>query len=395
MFRCSSCEYQSDRKFNLRKHTKCMHNRDATDEEVAKTQITSEITQKTSQNTQITSEITQITSQNTQKTSQNTQITSHFEKKNLVCEKCLKNFKTFHGYKKHSDHCKGVSNKLECHFCHHIFSSQQSKSGHMKVCKIKKLHEQVQEQVKQVQSMLPTEYHNTNHITNNNNSNHANNQQIIYHIHNNNYRISSEEYQNRYDQNLDHEDIHSINEFGCEDISYIEPEQMKQIALNCDFKTLIREKHFNPEHPENHNIRNNCNKSYKVLKDSKWLVEPKDTVCSVIYNNSKAQVYDYAFQNILHKMLDDDQTDQYLVQWQQYEKTCKKKLYNYIEIQIKEMMKQRRLRLMADFSNNPIQNIKNETLTSMSIPTSTSTLTPTSNYLLDQEHDSFGIHQVY
>ena len=98
-------------------------------------------------------------------------------------------------------------------------------------------------------------------------------------------------------------------------------------------------------------------------------------------------------------MLDDDQTDQYLVQWQQYEKTCKKKLYNYIEIQIKEMMKQRRLRLMADFSNNPIENIKNETLMSMSMPTttstSTSTPTSTSNYLLDQEHDSFGIHQIY
>ncbi len=371
MFRCSSCDYKTDRKYNLKIHINGVHKRDVTDQELAKTQITS-------QNTQITSQNTQITSQNTQKTSQNTQITSHFEEKKLVCEKCLKNFKTFHGFKKHSDHCKGVSNKLECHFCHHIFSSQQSKSGHMKVCKIKKLHEETQEQIKQIQSMLPAEYHNNNNnVTTTNNNNTNNNQQIIYQIHNNHYRISSEEYLNRYDQNLDHEDIDNINDFGREDISYIGPEQMKQIALNCDFKTLIREKHFNPEHPENHNIRNNCNKSYKVLKDSKWLVEPKDAVCSVIYNNSKAQVYDYAFQNLLHKMLDDDQSDQYLVQWQQYEKTCKKKLYNYIEIQIKELMKQRRLRLMADLENSAMKNIKNDTQ---------------SNYLLHQPHDSLGIH---
>jgi hypothetical protein len=372
MFRCSSCDYKSNRKYNLQKHIKNIHNRDATDEEIAKTQITSEITQ-------ITISDTQNTIPNTQITIPNTQITICFEKENLVCPKCQKNFKTSHGFKKHSDHCKGVSNILECHFCHHIFPSQQCKSQHIKRCKIKKLHEETQEQIKQIQSMLPAEYHNNNNVTttNNNTNNTNNNQQIIYHIHNNNYRISSEEYNNRYDQNLDHEDIDNINDFGCEDISYIEPEQMKQIALNCDFKTLIREKHFNPEHPENHNIRNNCNKSYKVLKNSEWLVEPKDAVCSLIYNNSKAQVYDYAFQNLLHKMLDDDQSDQYLVQWQQYEKTCKKKLYNYIEIQIKELMKQRRLRLMADLENSAMKNIKNDSA---------------SNYLLHQPHDSLGVY---
>lgn len=332
MFKCNSCGYLSNRKYNLQKHLKSIHKRDGSDEELTCIKISSELSKNSSK-------ISKISSDFSKNSSEISKISSHFEKK-FSCEKCFKNFNTFQCLKRHSDVCKGTSNPLECHFCHQNFATYQSKSKHIKVCKIRKAQEQVQTMIQS----LPAEYNNTNNITNNNNTNNANNQQIIYQI--NNYRISNDEYNSKYDHDLDHEDIEQINDFGKEDISYIGTDQMHQIALNCDFKTLIREKHFNPEHPENHNIRNNCNKSYKVLKDNKWLVEPKDTVCSVIYNNSKAQVYDYAFQNLLHQMLDDDQSDQYLLQWQQYEKSCKKKLYNYIEVQIKELMKQRRLRMI-------------------------------------------------
>jgi hypothetical protein len=48
-------------------------------------------------------------------------------------------------------------------------------------------------------------------------------------------------------------DSEYINDFGKEDTSYIDPEKMTQISLNFDFKAYIYEKHFNQEHPENHN----------------------------------------------------------------------------------------------------------------------------------------------
>jgi hypothetical protein len=69
---------------------------------------------------------------------------------------------------------------------------------------------------------------------------------------------------------------HNINDFGQEDITYISEDEMLQIALNYDIKGLINQKHFNPAHPENHNIRDNCHKSYKVLKNNEWTVETKD-----------------------------------------------------------------------------------------------------------------------
>jgi hypothetical protein len=36
---------------------------------------------------------------------------------------------------KHLLICKGVSNPLECHICHRVFSHRASKSYHIKKCK--------------------------------------------------------------------------------------------------------------------------------------------------------------------------------------------------------------------------------------------------------------------
>ena len=153
MFHCSSCNYQSNRKFNVKLHINRLHNDEQTtiiqiNITQTHTQTTSEGTQTTLENTQTTSESTSITPLNkVQTVSIGTQtslediILSTDKNIEKICEKCWKNFKTAHGFRKHKNICKGVSNILECHFCHHVFACQQSKSKHLKICKIRKMQE--------------------------------------------------------------------------------------------------------------------------------------------------------------------------------------------------------------------------------------------------------------
>jgi hypothetical protein len=299
MFWCESCQYNSNRKYNLQKHVKNVHNRDATDKELCDTQIFAK---------------------NTQIFAKNTQILAKNDKQNLHCPKCFKNFKTFHGCKKHQTICKGVSNILECHHCHNVFTTASAKCKHLKICKIKEIKELV-----------------ATHVTNNNNTQNTQNniQNIIVNYHN--HRGPYNPYTNYNDVE---DNAENINNFGQEDITYITDDEMMQIALDYDIKGLITQKHFNPAHPENHNIRNNCNKSYKILKNNEWTVETKDTVHSIIYSNSQCEIHDYAFTNLLHKILNEEKTNEYLEKIDKLDdKARKKRMYNYIDVKIKELMK--------------------------------------------------------
>jgi hypothetical protein len=165
MFCCETCKYKSNRKFNLQKHIKNIHNREATDKELTIEQISSVVEQISPQTEQISSVVEQISSKNGTNIIQVTNT-------NLACQKCLKNFKSFKGLKKHQNKCKGVSNPLECHYCHRIFATAQSKSKHLKICKIKEVHKLVE-----------------THVVNNNNTqyNNVTNNYIIHNYHRNNF----------------------------------------------------------------------------------------------------------------------------------------------------------------------------------------------------------------
>jgi hypothetical protein len=323
-----SCRYKSDRKYNLKIHIRNAHNRDATDNELTREQITSGVEQITSFGEQITSE---KGTNNIQYGTNNSPVTQN----SLVCPKCSKNFKSFKGLKKHQNRCKGVSNPLECQYCHRVFATQQSKFKHLKVCKIKEVQELVEKHCTTINN-------NTNTQTNNNNI------QNIYNIYNypSSHRNSS---YNDMDTDMDLEmDVENINDFGKEDISYIDPEKMRKIVLSFDFKAYICEKHFNPEHPENHNIRENCSKSYKILRDKKWVVESKEFVHSTIFQNTRIEMYDYSFNYLLYKSLDINQTNQYLEDWQSCINKDPRRMHSYIDIQIKELMKKKKVNRMTN-----------------------------------------------
>ena len=334
MFCCMSCRYKSTRKYNLKIHIKNAHNRDATDKELTREQITSNVEQISSTGEQISSKTEQISSENGTNIIQNGTNIIQVTKKNMTCQKCLKNFKSSKGLKKHQTKCKGVSNPLECHYCHRVFATAQSKFKHLKICQIREVQELVEKNC--------IINHNTNTQTNNNNI------QNIYNI--NNYTSSYRNYS--YNDVEIEMDVENINDFGKEDISYIDPEKMRQISLNFDFKAYIYEKHFNQEHPENHNIRENCSKSYKIWRDNKWVVETKEYVHNTIFQNTRVEIYDYSSKNLIYNILDNNQTHQYLSNWQECVKKDPRRINSFIDIQIKELIKQKRKRLISQCQLN-------------------------------------------
>ena len=237
------------------------------------------------------------------------------------CEKCKKIFKTNQGLKKHK--CNGVSNILECQYCHKIFSSKTTKSQHIKTCKIK----QAQIAIREHQNTVLNQTHNQ--IQNNND----NRQQIV------NYHIYTGKITDNYEsEDEDYERIQR-NDFGYEVTDYIVPETIQNLATNLNVCGLLELKHFNPEHPENHNIRQNDKDSYKVLRNQKWEVDTKENVLSKLYNSSKGELYVYSIDNLFHKLLSDSNTDEYISRWVDYDKRSKKRIFKYMEVQLKEMSK--------------------------------------------------------
>ena len=73
-----------------------------------------------------------------------------------------------------------------------------------------------------------------------------------------------------------------INNFGKENIDYITDSMLKKMLKqgSKSIPSLIKEIHFNPDHPENHNVRIN-NKKLKfaeIRENNKWKYKHKKAV---------------------------------------------------------------------------------------------------------------------
>jgi hypothetical protein len=73
-----------------------------------------------------------------------------------------------------------------------------------------------------------------------------------------------------------------INNFGNENLDYITDNLMKKMLLkgSNSIPSLIKQIHFNPEHPENHNIRikNKKLKFAEIRENNKWKIKHKKAV---------------------------------------------------------------------------------------------------------------------
>ena len=186
------------------------------------------------------------------------------------------------------------SNRQVCEYCKGTFSRLDSLHRHYKICRIKnknkvsdkdkqieqlvdvikdqnerikdhekekaELIEVMKEQMKETVENLIIDMSNKDgggigntHTVNNNNYNYTNYNTINNTIH--------------------------INNYGCENINYLDKDYLNNLLEGAftALPKLIENIHFNPEHPENHNIKitNKKQPFVKVLKNDQWHLQDK------------------------------------------------------------------------------------------------------------------------
>lgn len=146
-----------------------------------------------------------------------------------------------------------------CEHCKKPFSTRQGKYQHMKICNIEpetllpisEVNSLIEQKVKEVLAtmQLPNVTSNNNTTNNNTTNNNTNNGTII----NNNVTIQI--------RNFNHENMDAIP---------------KEFVHNCfrelEFATLFENLHFDPDYPENHNVRMKNSKSnlMGIYKNDSW-----------------------------------------------------------------------------------------------------------------------------
>jgi len=160
--------------------------------------------------------------------------------------------------------CKNST--IFCDFCGKNFTRAYGLTCHLKTCKIKKHVENENDKDKKIEELIKNQeqmkeqmkemvekllINNSGNITNNN--------------HNNSH-------------NIIHNTI-NINNFGNENIKYLRKDYLNTLLQGAftAIPKLIEKIHFNPKHPENHNIKiTNKKEPYiKVRKNDKWEIQDK------------------------------------------------------------------------------------------------------------------------
>ena len=153
----------------------------------------------------------------------------------------------------------------QCKYCNKILSRYDSLNRHMKTCKKKREAESlIIKQEEEIQQMkLEIEELKNKSITTNNNINNTTNNNI-----NNSKNII-------------------INNYGDENIKHLRSKDFRDILCSMynSVPKLIEKIHFDPNHPENQNIKYTNKKLpyLKVMKDNKWqLVNKKNELFDLI-----------------------------------------------------------------------------------------------------------------
>lgn len=154
----------------------------------------------------------------------------------IKCSKCYKSFSCQSTLNRHvrSKRCQGIQHPFECCKCHKVLSSAQSKSKHQKSCN---------KAITNTLSVQPPILQQINNTTNTN------------------CNI------NNYTQNI------YVNNIGAENMMHISEEFIRRCLLNlhrgvCNY---IEKVNFNPDVPENHNIRYEDTRNVKVKEgDNVW-----------------------------------------------------------------------------------------------------------------------------
>ena len=169
-------------------------------------------------------------------------------------------------------------NNYFCEYCNNIFSRSDSLNRHYSRCKVKKQElilfqtEEIEKMKSEIEELKKAKIQNN--ITNNNNSNNTINNTI------------------------------NINNYGDENIKHLKSKDFVNLlnGIYSAVPKLIKQIHFDPEHPENHNIKlTNKKLPYlKIMKNDKWETVDKKTELLDLIDN-KCFLLREKYYNILKK----------------------------------------------------------------------------------------------
>jgi TolA-binding protein len=246
----------------------------------------------------------------------NSKISKSTKKKPFYCKNCCCGFSKIQYYDshlasiKHENRVSTENNTLHiCSICQKSFSHPSSLYRHRAKCKEKEV-----KQVKQVDvNDLKTEITELRKKLEDLEKNNTNNQQIsTINNTNNNTKIENQQIgkQNN-NTKIENNNNIIINCFGNENMDYI----TDKVILHCMNKIygsiplLIEKIHFDPEHPENNNVKipNKKLPHAKIMNHKKeWqIVKKKDVIDSMIDNGYN--LLDEKFQEKSHELADQKQ----------------------------------------------------------------------------------------
>jgi hypothetical protein len=223
---------------------------------------------------------------------------------NTTCLNCNKTFRNKYNLNCHisAEICSRVKKSIinrTCNECDKVFSSKQSYNYHAeRGCKNKKIinninnDEQTEQLKKELEEMrielaklknnnnpiVPHSSNNTNSATSTNSATNSTNSNNPTNSHNNTTNTTENKTINI-----------TINPYNKPN-HFIDDNKIKKI-LNHGFlsvQELIKELHFNKEHPENHNVYISNKKNWMVTyyNGSEWVLDPDNEIIDDLYDNN-------------------------------------------------------------------------------------------------------------
>ncbi len=268
IFTCKFCSYKSDRTYNLRRHYNTKHDCDIPTEPQENVPETEEQTMGSNQSI--------VTFANVDETRE------FVEGKNKIytCKKCKKGYNTKKNYQEHEKKCNFL-NVLTCPKCMVEFSNRHNKTRHIKsnICKSKSI---TLANIDNAWTTVPYENaisnaYNNIQTQNNNCHNNINTQ-------NNNCKVINHIY---------------INNYGTERLDHLDNDKCMQIfAQNYDIPSIMtKEIHFNPDFPENNNIRYINDKTAMIKADDQYVYRSLNDLVEEIIKDKTRYIQKFAREN--------------------------------------------------------------------------------------------------
>ena len=246
------------------------------------------------------------------------------------CETCSISFSKKSNYdrhllsQKHKKREKGRITMYQCTCCNRYFTSQYSMDVHTKKCDantnppdvVNQLLVQNQMMVKNQEMMVQTIEKKDKQIE-------ILTQQISVLLEKGMSNSSSTT--NNTTNNIETQNVIVVNSFGNENTEYLSDRIVSRLIKSGPFTCLpkiIEKIHFDPDHPENHNIKvtNQKNNYAKIIKNNIWVTTDKKKAIDTMiqnsydileekYNDNKDSIPDFKkerFEDFQHKYQEND-----------------------------------------------------------------------------------------